>query len=60
MASLNQGVNLNIMELSSNITVVVKFKKMNEWTLRVRIGSLILRFALWIMPFGVEIETDED
>ena len=50
---------LNIMELSKDITVTVKFSRMREWTLRVKLGALLLRFALWVLPFGVDIDTDD-
>ena len=58
MASHTAG--LNIMELSKDITVTVKkFSRMREWTLRVKLGALLLRFALWVLPFGVDIDTDD-
>lgn len=58
MASQTIQTNLNIIELSRNVTVTLKLNGMREWTMRVRLGSLLLRFALWVLPFGVEIETD--
>lgn len=59
MASSIGKANLNIMELSRDVTVTVKFRKMREWTMRVKLGSLLLRLAFWILPFETEIEKDD-
>ena len=55
MASLNQATGLDMMELSQNVIITRKLQRMRKWTLRVRVGVTLLRFACWVLPFGVEI-----
>jgi len=59
MASDTINANLDIMKLSRKVTVTVKFRKQREWSFRTKLGALLLRFALWVLPFGVDIDTDD-
>ena len=42
-------------QMAQSITLRVRFKRTDEWALRLKIGSLLIRLAAWIMWMNVDI-----
>ena len=42
-------------QMAQSITLQVRIKRTDEWVLRLKIGSLLIRLAAWIMWMNVDI-----
>lgn len=56
MASTTGAIRFNTEDLAHHITMVVKFKQMREWKLRMVIGVWLMRLAALIMWVNIKVE----
>lgn len=47
---------LNVRELTSNVTVAVTIKNVRQWAWRIKIACLLMRLAAWIAWMTIRFE----
>jgi hypothetical protein len=46
-------------QMAHSITLVVRIKRADEWQLRLKIGSWLIRLAAWVMWMDIDLKEME-
>ena len=61
MADLTgRTINIPIASVAKDMTVNVKLTGFRRWHLRLQLGLVLMRFAIWISGMGFKVEEPED
>ncbi len=59
MAVLPKEIKIPVAGLMKGVTIKVKLTGYRRWHLRLRVGIVLMRFAIWLSGMGCEVEDSE-
>ena len=59
MATVPKNIELHTSSITKSMTARVKIVGYRRWYMRVRIGLILIRFAVWLMGMGFEVVDEE-
>ena len=61
MADLTERtINIPMASVAKDLTVNVKLTGLRRWHLRLQLGLVLMRFAIWVSGMGFEVEEPND